>query len=79
MIARIYVFTTFILYNVGVVFNRLDDGNIEYTLRLRPPSNDSWDTGSRGSTTQLGARTSKYIGSMQAFLIHVYLCMICMH
>ena len=43
----------------GVVFDQLDDGNIEYTLRLRQPSNGSWDTDSRGSTIQLGPRTSK--------------------
>ena len=46
-------------YITGVIFDQLDDRSIEYTIRLRQPSNDSWDTGSRGSTTQLGPRTSK--------------------
>lgn len=44
--------------NIGVVFDQLDDGNIEYTIRLRQPYIvDSWDTGSRGDTITLGPRT----------------------
>lgn len=56
-----FFYQSLIFYSlhIGVVFNQLDGSNFEYTIRLRQPSDDSWDTGSRGSTTQLEPRTSK--------------------
>ena len=44
--------------HAGIVFDRLDGNNIEYTIRLRQPS-ESWGTAGRGVITQLGSRTSK--------------------
>jgi hypothetical protein len=67
-------FTNFSI--AGVVFDRLDGRSIEYTVRMRQPSSGSWDTGSRGITTQLGPRISKLVPCKCSI---IYLRVICKH